>query len=475
MQTLTAGFSAVLCFAKTCDIEKKNKVWYIAYVNLKHKLKGGCAMRIIVDAEKIIGKIKPMHGVGQPPFAGTNFSMFKYLKDAGIPYSRLHDVGGAYGGYRWVDIPNIFRDFDNDPTDPNSYDFEFTDLLIKALFENEVEPFFRLGVTIENDAMIKAYRIYPPADYKKWAVICEHIIRHYTEGWANGFEYDIKYWEIWNEPDNYEDIYENQMWRGTKQQYYELYEIASKHLKKCFPHLKIGGYASCGFYDIVSAFVSSAKSSPRMEYFIEFFDGFLEHVKKNDCPLDFFSWHSYDNIENNRIYAKYARARLDEAGFTHTETTCNEWNSEVEKRGTAHHAAVTCAMMIAFQQGPLDSAMFYDARYGTGIYGSMFNPLTKEPFLTYYAFKAFDELYQLGSEVETTVDESGVYAMAARKDNQLIILIANPLENEIPLDIKVNGTIRKCVLTSGRGLNMQIDKPQTIDENSFLLVYADID
>ncbi len=24
---------------------------------------------------------------------------------------------------------------------------------------------------------------------------------HYTEGWADGFRYDMEYWEIWNEAD----------------------------------------------------------------------------------------------------------------------------------------------------------------------------------------------------------------------------------------------------------------------------------
>ncbi len=28
----------------------------------------------------------------------------------------------------------------------------------------------------------------PPKDFKKWAVICEHIIRHYDENWANGYQ-----------------------------------------------------------------------------------------------------------------------------------------------------------------------------------------------------------------------------------------------------------------------------------------------
>ena len=51
-----------------------------------------------VDFDKAIGKIKAMHGVGQPPMTGLSNSLFKYLTRAGIPYSRLHDVGGWLGG-----------------------------------------------------------------------------------------------------------------------------------------------------------------------------------------------------------------------------------------------------------------------------------------------------------------------------------------------------------------------------------------
>lgn len=431
-------------------------------------------MNVITDFSKYTGRIKPMHGVGQPPFYGTDFSMIRYLKDAGIPFSRLHDVGGPYGEYRWVDIPNIFRDFDADPTDPESYDFTFTDLLITALVNNGVEPFFRLGVTIENDAMIKSYRIDPPTDPHKWAVICEHIIRHYTQGWANGFYYNIRYWEIWNEPDNYEDISENQMWHGTKEQYYELYNVASKHLKKCFPHLKIGGYASCGFYALKDAFVSSAKSSPRMEYFIDFFDGFLDNVVKNGCPLDFFSWHSYDGIENNKLYAAYARKRLDEAGYTNTQTSCNEWNAEVNTRGTAHHAALVCGMMLAFQKTPLDNAMFYDARFGLSVYGSLFNPLTAQPFPAYYAFKAYNELYKLENEVELTLDNNDAYALAARKGDHGCIVIANPSANDIPLSISVNGKITDCLLTSDGKNEDNISLPDVLPKNSFIVIHVEL-
>ena len=41
----------------------------------------------------------------------------------------------------------------------------------------------------------------PPRDPARWAAVCAGIVRHYNEGWAGGFRHDIRYWEIWNEPD----------------------------------------------------------------------------------------------------------------------------------------------------------------------------------------------------------------------------------------------------------------------------------
>ena len=80
--------------------------------------------------------------------------------------------------------------------------FAFTDAYLKPLVEAGCKIFYRLGVTIENNWKIKAYNIYPPKDFAKWARICEHVVRHYNEGWAHGFKWGIEYWEIWNEPEN---------------------------------------------------------------------------------------------------------------------------------------------------------------------------------------------------------------------------------------------------------------------------------
>ena len=396
-------------------------------------------------------EIKPMHGVGQPPFVGLDFSMFRYLSDAGIPFSRLHDVGGAFGGSRFVDIPNLFPDFDADPTDPKSYDFVFTDKLICALMEHSCEPFFRLGVTIEVQSQIKAYRIFPPKDFAKWARICEGVIAHYTEGWADGYNFDIRYWEIWNEPDNDGDPILNHMWRGTAEEFYELYTVAANHLKKRFPHLKIGGYGSCGFYATqkkTSAQAINPGASSRNDYFITFFDGFIDYIKTHNAPLDFFSWHNYDNVENGAFYARYVRQRLDDAGYTQTESTCNEWNYKHRLRGTAWHASLVAAQILAFENSPVDSAMFYDARFGASVFGALFNPMTAETTKEYHAFLGFNRLYQLKNKVELSQElPEGVYAVAATDGNHLALMLANHADTSVEISVQCPGSIKTCFLT----------------------------
>ncbi len=45
----------------------------------------------------------------------------------------------------------------------------------------------------------------------------------------------------------------SQIWTGTVEDYYRLYDVAAKHLKSVFgDRIKVGAYASCGFYAIVS-------------------------------------------------------------------------------------------------------------------------------------------------------------------------------------------------------------------------------
>ncbi len=408
-------------------------------------------MEITVNFEHITGKIKPMHGVCQVPIVGwISDEMFHYLTEANIPYARMHDVGGVFGGNRFVDIHNVFRDFDADENDPASYDFVFTDKLFEALNRAGVEPIYRLGETIENSYRVKAYRIYPPKDYEKWARICEHIVRHYNEGWADGYHFGIKYWEIWNEPEGEKECHGGACFLGTQEEYFRLYEVTSKHLKKCFgDSIMVGGYASCGFSEHEKdKDLSGIRVTPYTchgEHWIDFFHDFLAYISSDEhkAPLDFFSWHTYSQPEWALENEKYCRKVLAKYGFDDVIDIIDEWNTGIgrEKRRTARAAVTNLSMMLAMQKTRTSMMSFYGGHCTTSDYAGLFCGETRLPLLSYYSFLAFGGLYKLGNEAESGCDTDGIYVCAAKdkEDEEKRLLVANPTGEEAEIRLCVSG------------------------------------
>ena len=253
-------------------------------------------MKIYLNRE--IGKFKPINGA-----SNFNSSANSSFFDFGFPTVRLHDQD--YPRPFCVDIAAIFPHPDKDENDPASYDFRHTDLIISRLVENNVEVVYRLGNSIDHTPFKRLSCV--PEDFAKWARIAEHIIAHYREGWAEGFYYSsLRYWEIWNEPDL---IYLglNTMWQGTEEQFFELYKVASRHLKARFPEILVGGYGA------------ARTRAP-------FFENFLKMASEERLPLDFFSWHRYGSeIEELRDQARRVRCLLDKYGYTNTVSVLDEW------------------------------------------------------------------------------------------------------------------------------------------------------
>ena len=373
------------------------------------------------DFTKVVRPLRAMHGVGQPPFIFTQYKMFKYLQRAGIPYSRLHDVGGWLGGGLWVDIPNLFRNFDADETKEENYDFAFTDDLVRQLLAHGVEPFFRLGVTIENRHDLRSYRIHPPKDFAKWARICEHVIRHYTEGWANGMKAKIDYWEIWNEADGGSDdpARKSGTWSGTPEQYFEFHAVAARHLKAKFPKLRIGG--------------------PALAWDLKWADRFLGHMAAHQVPLDFFSWHCYGTPGACVKRAQDVRKLLEKHGYGAAEDIMNEWNPGGDRANPAT-AAKVMAVMLEMQKKTTTSVLcYYDARFSPDRYAGLFNPDTWRPSLAYYPFVAFNEAYKLGGEVATGTNKPDQIAvLGASGKGRRILLLAN-VGGEVSVRLDLTG------------------------------------
>ena len=237
------------------------------------------------------------------------------------------------------------------------------------------------------------------------------------------------------------------MWLGTKEEYFRLYEVTANHLKSCFgDSIKVGGYASCGFgaCDDDPDCVGFPETCTRREHwFIHFAHEFLAYISSEEhkAPLDFFSWHSYDQPEKAIRAANYCRRLLAKYGFDHVEDFLNEWNPTPDAvlRSTPLAASRALAMMLGMQKTRVDMLMYYDARIGASQYGGMFNPDTYAPYLTYYAFMAFNELYKLKNEVFTESDDKDVYVGGASGGKRKCLLIANTSEEDKVIDLELRG------------------------------------
>ena len=377
-------------------------------------------MKIEIDFQERLGKVKPMHAVNNGPRSGGS-SLSKdaseYFKNANIPFVRLHDTEGAYGSNQYVDVHCIFPDFSADPENAESYNFLPTDRYLKAIKDCGAEVFYRLGESI--DHYEKKLYVHPPKDYLKWAKICEHIILHYNYGWADGFHYDIQYWEIWNEPDN------KRMWTGTHREFFELYRVAANYLKEKFPSLKIGGYAASGFY-VNNRTNPSEWFKTLVPYMYEFFDYITAENTK--APMDFFSWHCYaETPEEVALHARYADELLKKYGLTHCESILDEYNTfdslGVFPKLHSEYASEVAATMINAQNSPLDMLMYYDMRfnYMNGVLQLIdYTNIVSLP--AYRSFEFYGRLYRLGTQV--ALQSEGAYALAASGEGSNAVMIS---------------------------------------------------
>ncbi len=373
---------------------------------------------VIADFSKSYGKVRPLHGVNEGPMTKVfTYDARPLFNEAGIPFCRLHDTEYPYGSGEFVDIPCVFKDFEADENDPANYNFGLTDEYIAKIFEVGAEPLYRLGVSIEH-APVKRY-IYPPKDYAKWARICEHIILHYNFGWANGFEYGIRYWEIWNEPEG------KNMWLGTDEDFFEFYAVASKYLKEKFPGLMIGGPA-----------FTRPLGGMREE--------FLRYCSEHSLPLDFYSWHRYYiDVDKLISEARECRVLLDKYGFSATESVFDEWNymrdwsdqADSYVTLTTHVGAAFCAATLCDLQQKTDVAhaeyfegdvvkewcgIFKVDKMGIGRQKAVVGK--RKP---YYAFSGFGELYRLGGAVNAGCDSPRLHSAAASDGEKCALMCSN--------------------------------------------------
>lgn len=328
---------------------------------------------IRVDASETIGKLRSLQGVNGAPaqgfhkperfvFGGWNipgeWDATHGYREAGIDLVRTHDSYGP-GDIDAIfpDAPgalidahrthlSIFPDPKADPKDPKSYNFGPTDRLIASIKGVGAEVIFRLGRS-------EGSNVEPPEDMDHYAEVVKHIVLHYNRGWANGFRYNIRYWEVWNEPD-----LGKMFWGGSPEHFFDLYERVARAVKKADRRALIGGPAI-------------ARPNDNNPYV----DDFLEYVRARKVPLDFYSWHWYATDSNDPLdvirVGRAMRARLDQYGFKKTLSVLDEWNYGLLDPipGDLQRAGFITSALVYMQDAPIDISALYRADNVFGKHG----------------------------------------------------------------------------------------------------------
>ncbi len=248
----------------------------------------GFAETVTVDAGTVDGVIPAIHGVNNGPIrfpdakpcaGGPDTDLSAAFTYANVPQARTHGGGP-------LDIQNVWKPWPDfigeDPTDPANYDWTVSNLGVAAQMA-VTETYIRIGppangkihLDLGCDNALKTD--HKPEDFDVFAQVAKRIMMHYLDGWDNGFYYDIKYCEIWNE------FYIDEFWNGTDIEALQLYGKCYAAIKPLFPNLNIGPSASTGMTD------------------------FWANAQTFDVPMDFVSPHNYavrPQSFENQVHAK---------------------------------------------------------------------------------------------------------------------------------------------------------------------------
>ena len=404
-------------------------VWWVAVAAADpSSLRQSALRKVTVDANIPVGTLHPLLGVdGAPGPGGHKPEYFKFggwnMKDdvdASAGYRRAHiELVRTHDGYGPGDIDahfesasapggglisakrdvlTMYPDLSADPDNPASYRFGPTDKLIASIVNVGAQVLFRVGRSEGADPT-------PPPDFDRYAAIVKHIVLHYNKGWANGFHYGIRYWEIWNEPD-----LGKLFWSDTPQQYFDLYTRLARAIKAADPAALVGGPAI-------------AKPNDNTAYR----DEFMRTLHANHVPFDFYSWHWYATDSNDpRDFVRIAqdlRTHLDNIGLKNTQSFLTEWNYGLSDRPPSPlvRASFITSALIYMLDAPLDAATLYRA-------DNVFGPDGNSPDKTGQALIALGALENTPVRLQVVGADMDGFAVAAgrSRDGRLLrVLISN--------------------------------------------------
>jgi len=425
------------------------------------------AAAMTVDFSKEVRPLRPeLHSSGfGPRICSFPDQELEDIKSMGFKASRTHDWALLNSNERVCDNHHIFPLTHLDPKDPKSYHFAPTDYLLGLTREKMGhEIFFRLGPSIEHSGKEVHFNTLIPDDFDRVAENFAATVRHYNRGWANGFKWGIRYWEIWNEPDGAnmqwclpggdlgEDGKRDEAKDAERQrQFVRFFVTALKRLKSEFGDtIKVGGPALTSLYQSREGYLRDI----------------LRASREAGVAPDFVSWHFY--VDDYAVMAdsiRRARKICDGEGFPKCQLIIDEWHyfsfsdydwpdlrspDPVRRAkawtGPRSHNGIdsSCfnlASLSQFQTSDLDLAFYYGCR-PTGSWG--YKDGNHEKFKVFYGLKMFGDFVRMGGTLcrGDVIDPDGpplLTALASRtadgKTFQLLVADYRTGSEAIKIDI----------------------------------------
>jgi len=207
-------------------------------------------------------------------------------------YVRTHSLlvtGDGEAALKWGSTNAYKEDAKGNPV----YDWKIIDSIFDTYVKRGMKPFAQIGFMPQAlSTHPEPYRhywkpgdpyfnittgwAYPPKDYKKWGDLVYNWVKHSVKRYGKK-EVESWYWEVWNEPNGY--------WKGTKKEFFKLYDYAADGVKRALPTAKIGGLN-----------IAATSSKGAQEWAHEFIKHCLVDTNyatgKIGAPLDLFSFHA---------------------------------------------------------------------------------------------------------------------------------------------------------------------------------------
>ena len=275
------------------------------------------------------GRIAPIHGVNNGPLIRNAWEIedcqqiwysSNYTDEYNkmqIPSSRTHGEGPGDMNRIWIhsdeDGVPVYEGYD--PLNLSNYNFTETDQRVQAtMATTHTSVYWRMGYS-------KAFPAYencsdwrsPPDNFTVYAQAAVQVLKHYRQGWNDGFYFDsFDVVEVWNEP------YLSDWWSGTADEYFELYHAVNSAVTNEFGD-EIDVVAAITLGDVDDGF------SHR----------FMELAQQNNEPIDAVYLHLYRINPSQTTYiftheTESVGVFMSQYGYSEsTPVYITEWNRNI--------------------------------------------------------------------------------------------------------------------------------------------------